>query len=91
MGTKLTNVHDALSRAQEKAKNKVALVNANFKINPLNKEIAEQICVKNGTTMSEFLRECVDGLIEDYMGQKTFSELEEHNAKEADAQNAAQS
>ena len=73
----LTNIQDAMQRAQEAAKDRVALVNANFKINPIKKEIAEQICQKNAVTLSEFLRECVEGLISDYVGEKTASQTSE--------------
>lgn len=72
----LTNIHDAMSRAIESEKERVPLVNANFKINPLKKEIAEQICEKNATTLSAFLRECAEGLIQDYMGEKASGTLE---------------
>lgn len=73
----LTNVHDALARSQETDRNKVPLVNANFKCHPIKKEVAERICVKNGTTLSGFLRECVEGLVKDYVGDKANEALSE--------------
>lgn len=76
MTEKLTDVHEALSRAQDSDKDRVALVNANFKIHPIKKEVAEQICAKNGTTLSSFLRECVNGLVKDYVGDKASESLE---------------
>lgn len=66
----LTNIHTALNKAQDSNNQRVALINANFKINPFKKEMAEQICRQNATTLSAFLRECVDGLIRDYAGEK---------------------
>lgn len=74
---KTTDVHDALRKAQLSENNRVAMVNANFKLNPIKKEMAEQICTKNGTTFSEYLRQCVEGLILDYVGPKKFKELTE--------------
>lgn len=73
---KTTDVHQALSNAVLREKSKVASVNANFKINPIHKEMAEQICGQHGTTLSSFLRECVSGLIKDYVGEKAVKELE---------------
>lgn len=71
----LTNVHDALRRAVIADSKKVALTNANFKMHPLRKEVAEEICQKNGTTLSAFLRECTDGLIMDYAGPDVAKKL----------------
>jgi hypothetical protein len=71
----LTNVHDALHRAVLSERNRVNLVPATFKIDPLKKEISEQICQKNGTTLSSFLRECCEGLILDYAGPKAAAKL----------------
>lgn len=66
----LMDIHAALAKAQDNNTQRVALVNANFKLNPFKKEMAEQICYQNATTLSAFLRECVDGLIRDYAGEK---------------------
>lgn len=65
----LTNVHEAMQNAVTKDRDKVILINANFKVHPIKKEIAEQICEKHGTSLSAFLRECVEGLVKDYTGQ----------------------
>lgn len=70
-----TNIHDALQRATLSERDRVALINANFKLHPAKKEVAEQICAKNGTTLSAFLRECVDGLIVDFAGPKAAKQL----------------
>lgn len=71
----LSSVHDALSRAALSERDRVTLVNANFKIHPLRKEIAEGICAKNATTLSAFLRECTDVLILDFLGPKEAAKL----------------
>lgn len=75
MPDKLTNIHEALQRAQ--ISEKVALVNGTYKIHPTKKEIAEQICAKHGTTLSAFVRECVEGLVSDYCGEKTAQAISE--------------
>lgn len=72
----LTNVHDALNKAVDSERDRVAFVNANFKLHPIKKEVAEQICNKHGTTLSAFLRECVDGLVKDYVGEEATKSLE---------------
>lgn len=71
----VSNVHQALSRAVDSERNRVALVNANFKVDPLRKETAEGICAKHGTTLSAFLRECCDVLLLDFLGPKEAAKL----------------
>lgn len=71
----VSNVHHALSRAVDSEKNRVALVNANFKVDPLRKESAEGLCEKNGTTLSAYLRECVNILLLDYLGPKEAAKM----------------
>lgn len=71
----VTSVHDALQRAVLSESNRVAMVNANFKVDPGRKSVAETICEKNGTTLSAYLRECTDGLIIDYAGPKVARDL----------------
>lgn len=73
--TVTTNVHDALRDAAVKERDRVAFVNANFKIHPIKKELAEEICSQHGTTLSSFLRECIEGLVTDYMGPKAANKL----------------
>lgn len=80
----LDNVHDALVRAQTASMNNVASRNANFKMNPIKKELAMEICKSMGTDLSEFLRQCVDGLIADYVGPKKFQELSAKAASSLD-------
>lgn len=72
----LTNVHDAIQRAVLSDRNKTRLVNATVKIDPLKKQAAEGLLAKQGTSLSSFVRECVDGLLLDYMGPKAFRDLE---------------
>ncbi len=71
----VSNVHEAVNRAVSSERDRVALVNANFKINPVHKELTETICLKNGTTISSFLRECCSLLLIDYLGPKKASEI----------------
>lgn len=75
-----TDVHAALSKAAAKERDNITFVNTNFKCHPLKKQAAEQICEQNGATLSGFLRECIDGLIVDYMGAKALSKLTEGQA-----------
>jgi hypothetical protein len=82
---KLTNVHDALQKAQEKARDRVTLVNANFKIHPVLKVVAEQICEVQGVTLSDFLRECAYGLVRDYAGEKELQKLIEAKVLDSEA------
>lgn len=71
----VSSVHQALNRAISSERERVALVNANFKINPVHKELTEGICLKNGTTISSFLRECCTVLLIDYLGPKEAARL----------------
>lgn len=64
----VTNVHDALTRAIDVRKTKVNMVNQTFKVHPLAKELAAEICEKHGIDPSEFLRECLNALVRDYVG-----------------------
>lgn len=75
MPKKLTNVHDALRRAQRAEQDNSPMVNANFKMDARKKEHCEQICAKNGTTFSAFMRQCADGLLADYIGPKEFKRI----------------
>ena len=75
----LHTVHDAITRAILASQDKAKLETATFKVHPKKKELAELICEKQGTTLSEFLRECVNGLCEDYVGQKTADKLEQED------------
>lgn len=72
----LSTVHDALRRATTSEGAIVPLVNSSFKINPVKKEIVEQICRENGTSLSAFLRACADVLIVDYLGPKDAAALD---------------
>jgi len=64
----LSTVHTALTKAQEKTK-KENLVNASYKVSQNTKEIAEIICEKHGTTLSEFVRQSIECLVKDYVGK----------------------
>lgn len=63
----LSTVHKAVTRAQEKTK-ELILINASYKINPEIKEVAELICRQNGITLSEYVRQCIECLVNDYTG-----------------------
>ncbi len=66
---KLTNVHEALSLATVSThpENKL-LACASFRLDTDVKEQAAQICSRHGVTISDFLRECANGLVRDYAG-----------------------
>jgi hypothetical protein len=72
----LTNVHDALQRALVHDRDKVTMAPVNFKSHPIMKAAAEEICARAGTTLSGFLRECINGLVRDFHGEKTAAKLE---------------
>lgn len=76
----LTDVHDALRDAQVAERDRVVFINANFKVHPAKKVAAESICEAHGTTLSAFLRACIDGLVTDYAGPKTARRLENGTA-----------
>lgn len=69
------SVHDAMSRAVDSERDRVALAHANFKLHPAKKEAADQICAQHGTTFSAYLRGCIDVLLEDYMGPRAVQRL----------------
>lgn len=59
----LKNLHEVVgdSRFEDEAKEPCS-----FRLEPHRKEIADEICEKNGTTLSKFLRGCVSQLITEY-------------------------
>lgn len=64
----MINVHEALQRATLKDEPKV-LVTRSIKANAVTWQCASDICKSNGTDISKWLRECINGLIEDYSGK----------------------
>ncbi len=66
----VSSVHEALSRAVDAERKRVAMRPYNFKCNPFVLETAEAICVKNATTLPAFFRQCAELLIADYAGPK---------------------
>ncbi len=63
----LSNVHDALSKAVIESKKPPKLDKTfTFRTDLEQMIIAEGICDANGTTVSMFLRKCIDCLVEDY-------------------------
>lgn len=72
----LLDICAALEKAVFSEKNRVHMMNANFKCNPSKADYVEQICRARGTTRSAFLRECLDGLIVAFSGPKALRALE---------------
>ena len=60
----LTTVHEALDNAVFAAVGPGEPVA--FRLDPELKRRAMQICEMSGTSLSEFLRQCVQGLVSDY-------------------------
>lgn len=73
----LTTVHDALSNASGEIKAPEGLHPATYRVTPQIKELAERICEQNATTLSQFVRKCCEGLVEDYLGHRIPDEDEE--------------
>lgn len=64
---KLTNVHEAVQRAQIKVhKQSLPLETGSYRVSYGMKKRAERICDNHGITLSSFLNECVTGLVNDY-------------------------
>lgn len=61
----LTSVHEALQNAVFAQKHPSGEVIA-LRIQPDLKKEAMNLCERHGTTLSEFLRQCVIGLLSDY-------------------------
>lgn len=74
--TGLTNVHEALHRAIYESTHESQLKNCTFKVLPSRKQLAEQICARHGTTLSTYLRQCVNSLIVDYVAPRDLAEWE---------------
>lgn len=70
-------VKESLDEASAAERDRVVLININFKIHPAKKAAAEAILDRNGTTLSAFMRACVYRLVRDYMGEKAAKKLEE--------------
>lgn len=65
MTNKLSTVHDALSKSVL-SDDSDAMIQGSFRVNKSIKEQAELICKEGGTTLSSFIRSCLNVLIEDY-------------------------
>lgn len=63
-------VHDALTIAQavDLARVPQSLIPTTVRLHPDAKEAAEGICARHMTTLSSYLRECVNVLVRDYAG-----------------------
>lgn len=63
----LTNVHEALQEAVIESKRPPKLDKTfTFRSDAQTTEEAEKICAANGTTLSMYLRKCIDALVKDY-------------------------
>lgn len=77
--TRLTNVHEALANAateSELASEKME--KKTFYARASSFEACAVICERHGTTVSEFLRSCMDGLVHDYEVEAAADAHEEH-------------
>lgn len=83
----LTSVHDAMIRAAD-ATRQPPLVSYPFKLNQAHKDLCEKICARHGTTLPEFLRQCMAGLVRDYSYRDADDLAMESPAAEAIEQNA---
>lgn len=69
MEDKLTNVHEALNRAATAPSSpQIPMEQYSFRMKEDMANKVKDICDRHGTTMSEFLRHCCEGLISDYQG-----------------------
>lgn len=68
MSEKLTNIHEALHTAVLQD-DPPALVTRSIKADALKWGLASEICHANGTDISKWLRECINGLVADYTGK----------------------
>lgn len=62
----LLNLHQVLACADPPAELE-KMVNANFRLPPTTKKLAEEICRANGSDLSTFLRSCCETLVVEYM------------------------
>lgn len=71
MSAELFNVHQAISDAQfEKQNGSGEMMPISFRITlPVKKAVVE-ICDRNGITISDFLRHCCEGLVNDFGGPR---------------------
>ena len=67
----LFSVHQAISNAQFERDNKgPESITVAFRLTKDIKDQANQICTQHGITMSDFLRQCCEGLVHDYQGKQ---------------------
>lgn len=65
--TTFQNVHQIMQDASLISKNKKeSMVPMSTKVPESDKALAEKICYNNGTTLSEFVRQCLKTLIKEY-------------------------
>lgn len=79
---KLHSVHDSLREASQEDKDEGDSTVASFRIGRQVKEAADVICKSNATTLSGFLRKCVEGLVRDYCPGQTQASGEDGSPSE---------
>lgn len=62
----LSRIHDAIQDAALEGRPTETLTVSSFKAPPRDLELASEICSRNGTNLSAFLRNCVKRLNADY-------------------------
>lgn len=65
----LTTVHDAMANAAAEIEGPVGMEPATYRITDEIKDTAAKICAQHGTTLSQFIRKCCEGLVKDYTGR----------------------
>lgn len=63
---KLLNVHEVLSDAVQATKEQQPMITYSMKIDEELRDAAADICERNGTSLSEFLRQCALTLVSEY-------------------------
>lgn len=66
MEQSLTTVHEALAEAASETGSEEAMATFTFRAHSEKISRAKDICMANGTTLSEYLRKCMEVLARDY-------------------------
>lgn len=64
---KVTNIHESLQRAAFKGE-RTETTNFTTRLPVHIREVASEICERNGTTLGAFLSQCTKDLVADYTG-----------------------
>lgn len=68
--SELSNVHEAIQRAQMSTRLSNLTERIGVRLEKSSKDRATLICHSHGISLSDFFRECADGLIRDYYSPK---------------------